>query len=239
MKIYGHPWSINSRKTLMTVAEKGHELPLALVMIPKGEQKLPEHLALHPFGKVPVLVDGDFVLYETRAINAYLDARLPGPRLVPASERGRARVDQWTNVADAYFIPHAHGLIVELLFRRFLGGEPQAEVIRAGRAGIQPALDVIEAALGGAPYLAGDAFSLADVHWMPYVEYLHQVGEGEAFARRPNVDAWWRRISARPAWQKVARTGPQPYDTEVTAESIEPTGLSSAPRAKPAGASPL
>jgi glutathione S-transferase len=221
MKIYGHPWSINTRKTLMTAAEKGHELPLALVMLPKGEHKRPEHLALHPFGKVPVLVDGDFVLYEARAINAYLDARLPGPRLLPAADRERARVDQWTNVADAYFIPHAHALIVELLFRRFLGGEPQAEVIAAGRVGIGPALDAIDAALAASPYLAGEAFSLADIHWMPYVEYLHRIGEGEAFARRPNVDAWWRRVAARPAWQKVARTGPQPDDAGVTAAVIE------------------
>jgi glutathione S-transferase len=125
MKIYGHPWSINSRKTFMTVAEKGHAVPMVLVMIPKGEQRRPEHLARHPFGKVPVLDDDGFVLYETRAINRYLDARLPGPRLTPAADREVARLEQWINVADAYFIPHTHALIGEGLFRRYLGGRAE------------------------------------------------------------------------------------------------------------------
>ena len=90
MQIYGHPWSINTRKTLMTLAEKGRDVPMKLVMIPKGEQKRPEHLRVHPFGKVPVLDDNGFMLYETRAINAYLDATLGGPSLVPSNVRERA-----------------------------------------------------------------------------------------------------------------------------------------------------
>src|SRR5262245_17602771 len=107
MKVHGHPWSINTRKTLMTLAEKGHQAELAVVVIPKGEQKLAAHVALHPFAKVPVLDDEGFILYETRAINAYLDRKLAGPPLLPKSDREIARVDQWINVADSYFVPHA------------------------------------------------------------------------------------------------------------------------------------
>jgi glutathione S-transferase len=222
MKVYGHPWSINSRKTLMTLAEKSHEAELVLVMIPKGEQKLPGHLAVHPFGKVPVLDDDGFVLYETRAINAYLDRRLAaGARLVPADERGAARVDQWINVADSYFSPHAHPLIVELLFRRYLGGETNIRTIEVGREQMQRALDILDDALASSPYLAGSSFSLADIHWMPYLEYLQQIGEGAAVTRRKHVERWWSRISARPSWQKVARTGPQPYEAGMKAEAVE------------------
>lgn len=138
MKLFGHPWSINTRKTLATIAEKGHQVPLTLVTLPKGEHERPEHLRVHPFGKVPVIDDDGFVLYETRAINAYIDATLSGPRLVPAAARERARMDQWINIADAYFIPFAHPLIVELLFRRYLGGEQNATLIAAGRTGSRP-----------------------------------------------------------------------------------------------------
>jgi len=123
MKIYGHPWSINTRKTLMTLAEKGHEAEFSLVMLPRGEQKLPEHVARHPFGKVPVLDDDGFVLYETRAINAYLDRKLPGPSLTPTHPRELALLDQFTNAAEAYLVPHAMPVIMEKLFRRYLGGE--------------------------------------------------------------------------------------------------------------------
>ncbi len=117
MKIYGHPWSTNTRKTLMTLAEKGHEAELVVIALPKGEHTQPEHLARHPFGRVPVLDDDGFVLYEARAINAYLDRKLGGPKLSPASAREAAWVDQWTNVADAYsgsvaeLNAHALGLV--------------------------------------------------------------------------------------------------------------------------------
>jgi len=221
MKLYGHPWSINTRKTLATIAEKGHHIPLTLVMIPKGEQKRPEHLRVHPFGKVPVLDDNGFVLYETRAINAYLDAALDGPALVPVDARARARMDQWINTADSYFVPFAHGLIVEVLFRRYLGGTQDPAAIAAARSAIETPLDVIDRALAGTPYLAGDAFTLADIHWMPYLEYLQHTGEGAPIDNRPNLAAWWKRISARPAWQKAARTGPQPYEPGMTAEAVE------------------
>lgn len=211
MKVYGHPWSTHTRKVLMTLAEKGHEAELVTVVLPKGEHEQPEHLARHPFGKVPVLDDGGFVLYETAAINRYLDRTLAGPALTPADPRGAARVDQWIQVANAYFTPHAGSLLVETLFRRYLGGEQDTRAIEAGREGMQPALDAADRWLGSNAYLAGASFSLADIHWMPYLEYLVQTGQGEHVTRRPHLSAWWEKVSARDTWQRVARTGPQPY----------------------------
>lgn len=221
MKIYGHPWSINSRKSFMTLAEKGLEAELVLVMIPKGEQKTAAHVARHPFAKVPVLDDDGFVVYETRAVNAYLDRKKPPISLMPNDARAAARVDQWINVADSYFVPHAHALVVEKLFRRYLGGETNAQVVESSRVAMQTAIDVIDRFLEREPYLGGSTFSLADIHWMPYVEYLHRIGEGESFSRRKNVDAWWKRVSARPSWAKVARSGPQPDEPGMTADVIE------------------
>ncbi len=220
MKIYGHPWSINTRKVLLTLAEKGHEAELVLVNLPTGEHRRPDHMARHPFGKVPVLEDG-FLLYETGAINRYLDRKLPGPPLVPHGAEGAARVDQWISVADSYFTPHAQPVIVETVFRRYLGGERNAHAIDAGRAGMQPALDAMDRALTSSPYLGGSEFSLADVHFMPYLEYLVQTGQGEQVERRTSLKEWWSRVSSRSAWQRVARTGPQPYHANVTADAIE------------------
>jgi glutathione S-transferase len=222
MKIYGHPWSINTRKVLMTFAEKGQSAQLVLIMVPKGEHKLPEHLARHPFGKVPVLEDEGFVLFETGAIQRYLDRALAGPALRPAGDRDAARVDQWISASDSYFAPHAQPLLVESMFRRFLGGERNEALIASGRQEMQAALDAFERALQASPYLAGQAFSLADIHIAPYVDYLVQTGQGEPITRRPGLRDWWDRVSARTTWQRVARSGPQPYDPEVTADVIEP-----------------
>jgi glutathione S-transferase len=216
MKIYGHPWSINTRKTLMTLAEKGLEAELVVVAIPAGEHRRPEHLARHPFAKVPVLDDDGFVLYETRAINEYIDRKARPSTLVPEDVRELARMHQWTNVADAYLVPHAGPFVMESLFRRYLGGEKNEQVVAAARDGMQPALDAADAWLAKNDYLAGRTFSLADVHWMPYLEYLHHLGEGDALAKRRHLGAWWKKVSSRPAWQKAARSGPQPYDPAAT-----------------------
>jgi glutathione S-transferase len=221
MEIYGHPWSINTRKVLAVLAEKGHEAKLVLVMLPKGEHKSAAHLALHPFGKVPVLRDQRFVLYETQAINRYLERTLPGPSLVPADPLAAAHMDQWIGVVDAYFGPQAQALIVESLFRRYLGGETDVTVQQSARAGVQPALDAADRWLADRPYFAGEAFSLADIHWLPYVEYLTRTGAAEELTRRPHFAAWFQRASSRASWQQVARTGPQPDAPGMSSEVIE------------------
>lgn len=56
---------------------------------------------------------------------------------------------------------------------------------------------------------------------MPYVEYLMQTGETQLIGSRKHLSAWWNRVSERPSWQRVARTGPQPYEPDMTAQAIE------------------
>jgi len=204
----------------MTIAEKARHVPLVLVMLPKGEHKQPEYLRLHPFGKVPVLDDDGFVLYETRAIDAYLDARLEGPSLTPTDTRARARMEQRIHVTNAYFSPFAGPMLVELLFRKYLGGEQDRAAIERGRTGVGPALDVIDRALASAPYLAGDAFTLADLYWLPYLDYMIEIGEGAPIEERAHVRDWTARMRARATWRAVAHTGPQPYEG-ATQETIE------------------
>jgi glutathione S-transferase len=70
---------------------------------------------------------------------------------------------------------------------------------------------VIDTWLASHAYLAGDSFTLADLVWMPYLEYLERVAVGrELVVGRPNVAAWWARLRERPAWVAVAHSGPQP-----------------------------
>jgi glutathione S-transferase len=220
MKIYGHPWSTNTRKVLLVLAEKGEDAELSLVMLPSGEQKLPAHVARHPFAKVPVLEDEGFVLYEAAAINRYLERKFPTPELTPSDRRGAALTDQWISAADCYFAPHAGPVIVETLFRRFLGGQADLAAIESGRQKMQAALDITDRALRRSAYLVGEAFTLADIQFMPYIEYLEKIGE-DVLTNRPGLAGWWERTSSRPSWQKVARRGPQPYDTGLTANAIQ------------------
>ncbi len=203
MRIHGSRGSTCTRKVLMTFAEKGVTPDFTNVDLAKGEHKQPAHVAFQPFGQVPVLVDGDFVLYESRAIVRYLDAVLPGVALTPTDPKARARMEQWISVETSNFTPHAMKVIYQTTFAKWRGVEGDAAKIAEGRTATLVALDVLSAALVDRPYLVGEQFTLADLAYMPYFQYLEQGGHGDLVESRPPVAAWWERIRARPAWGTV------------------------------------
>lgn len=204
MKVYGHPGSTCTRKVLMTLAEKQAPFEMQVIDFGKGEHKQAPHLARQPFGVVPVLEDGAFQMYESRAIIKYLDEKLPGAKLTPSTLEGRARMDQWTSVEFSNFTPAAMKIIRQTVLARWFGKEPDAAVIAQGREELAKILDIIEPHLAKNAYFAGESFSLADIGYMPYVEYLFAGGTGDQINDRPGWAAWWKRVSERPTWQKVA-----------------------------------
>ena len=86
------------RSVLAALEEKGADYRFA--PLAPGGSKSPEHLARHPFGRVPVLEQDGFMLYETQAILRYLDRVLPTPALTPSDPKRAARMDQVMNVND-------------------------------------------------------------------------------------------------------------------------------------------
>jgi len=203
MKVYGHPMSTCTRKVLTTLAEKDHPYEFVLVDIMKGAGHTPEHLERQPWGQVPVLEEDDgWQLYESRAIVRHLDATVPGPSLTPADPRGRAAMEQWISLEAANFTPGVMKILGQLFFARMRGQEPNMELVEEGRTTVRKAVAVMDKQLAAQEYLAG-SFSLADICFMPYVEYLFMVGEGALISDAPHVAAWWKRLSERPSWQKV------------------------------------
>ena len=192
-------------------------------MLPKGEHKTASTCACIRSARCPSLDDDGFVLYETRAINAYLDATLIGPApRCRAEPRERARMDQWISVADAYFIPYAHPMIVELLFRRYLGGEQNTAAIAAGarRAWARRSTRSIARSARRRTSPA-TAFTLADIHWMPYVDYLHahRRGRADRAARRACARGGARRRATGVAERGAHR--PAAVRPGATADAIE------------------
>lgn len=203
MKVYGHPASTCTRKVLCVLAEKGVSAEFVMVDIMKGAQKSEEHLARHPFGVVPAFEDDDgFVLYESRAIIRYLDGKLSGAALTPKNPQDQARMEQWISVEQSYFSPPAMKAILEVFFAPMKGSTPDADVIAKGKADAAKALDVLERALVGKDYLVGD-FSLADITYAPYLQYLFDTKAGDIIAERPNVSAWASRVLERSSWKKA------------------------------------
>ena len=66
------------------------------------------------------------------------------------------------------------------------------------------ALTILDARLATSAYLAGDTFTIADIGFLPYIEYLMATPAKALFAAHPHVQAWWTRCSERPAWRKAA-----------------------------------
>ncbi|RYZ38324.1 MAG: glutathione S-transferase family protein [Myxococcaceae bacterium] len=200
MKLHGNPMSTCTRKVLTVLAEKGHEVEFINIDLMKHEQKSPEHIARQPFGVVPALeLDDGFVMYESRAISRFLDRTLPGPSLTPADPKAYALMEQFIGVEQSYF----SGPAMKIVMERFRGTNNE-ENIAKGREGLKRPLEVLDAALANRPFLAGNDFTLAEVCFAPYMEYLFAMGEKDTVAPYKNVMAWWDRVSNRPSVKKAA-----------------------------------
>ncbi|QQR90985.1 MAG: glutathione S-transferase family protein [Myxococcales bacterium] len=174
-----------------TLHEKG--VPFSVV-----EEKLrdfsKELRKMHPEAKVPVLVHGDLVLYESAIITEYLDEIFPEPSFMPDRPDARAKVRLWTYWCNHIFKPEVD---------RYKYGPSRLsddEVKEATRLLFEH-LEKLENQLSKTPYLMGDAMSLADIHVFPFVRQLSKVSpEHPAFAKSSAVLSWLNVIVARPSF---------------------------------------
>jgi len=204
------PGSPFGRTVLATLEEKGANYRVAPVA--PGGLKTEPHLARQPFGRVPVLEHGTFVLYETQAIVRYLDRVLAGPSLMPADPKSAARMDQVMNINDWYLFQGVNNVITfqRIVLPRLLGGMTDETAIAAAMPKAHQVLNELSHLLGDQPYFAGSAFSLADVMVGAQLDMLSQLPEWAPLtATNANLVAWLWRVTARPSfaattWERVA-----------------------------------
>jgi glutathione S-transferase len=209
--VHSIPGSPYGRAVLIALEEKGARYRFQAVV--PGTLRTPAHLALHPFGRVPVLVHGGFRLYETQAILRYLERVLPAPLLLPIAAQAAARVDQLMNINDWYLFQGPGNVIA---FQRIVG--PKLMGLTADEKAIEAVLprahavfEELSVQLAAAPYLAGGEFTLADIMVATQMDFLSLTPEWEALtAGRPNLVAWLARVNARPSlkattWERVAQ----------------------------------
>jgi glutathione S-transferase len=198
IKLYGHPVSTCTRKVLTTMAENGTAHEFELVDLMKGEHKQAAHMARQPFGQVPSINDDGFTLFESRAICRYLNEKANG-KLVPADARAKGVMEQWISVESSNFTPHAMKFVFHHIFKR----EQDAATLAAAEAAMTNTLSIMDAHLAKNPYFAGDQFSLADISFMPYVDYVLMTPAKDLVTKWPNVSAWWSKVSDRSSWHKA------------------------------------
>jgi len=198
LKIFGHPGSTCTRKVLMTLAETKTPYELTLVDFAKGEHKKQPHLSRQPFGQIPAIDDDGFSFYESRAICRYINDKVGGS-LVPTDIKGRALMEEWISVETSNFTPSAMKFIYHYTFQR----PQEPAVLEAATKSLETTFGVMDARLAASPFLAGPQFTLADVVFMPYLEYAMGSPVKAITAKLPHVSAWWNKISERPTWQKA------------------------------------
>jgi len=160
-------------------------------------------MALNPNGAVPTLVDGDFVLTESRSIMQYLAAKKPESGLLPRDENGRADVTRWQFWDAAHFSPALQSVAFEKVFKPMMGmGDPNEAKIKEGLANFRRYAEVLNKRLEGKQYVVGNALTIADLTLASSLMYAKQTEI--PLAEFPNVAAWFSRITALEGWKKTA-----------------------------------
>ena len=186
------------QKVRIVLAEKSLSYELVSVDITRGEHRRPEFLRLNPYGKVPVLVDEDTVVYDSTIINEYLDDEYPDPPILPRIEFSslRARARLFEDFADTSFTPPVGQLMAEMAKAE---GERDQNRLQRLHQTIDRVLDYVNRELQSQHFLAGD-FSVADIGFVPRLVVIKELGI-EALTSRGNVDAWLKRMLDRPSIQ--------------------------------------
>ena len=210
--VHGVPGSPYMRMPLLACLEKGAPYQIAAMQF--GQNKTPEHLVRHPFGRIPVVEHDGFWLYEAQAMIRYIDQVFPGPSLTPADPKAQARMNQVMGIVDWYVMPSVSAGIG---WNRVVAPMVGAPVDEAAVAKAVPAattcVRALEQLLGKQKFMAGDSISLADIMAIPHFEPFPTTPEGAEIMKGSTLLSWIDRMRARPSVQatemmKLMRAAP-------------------------------
>lgn len=193
MKLYQNPMSTFARRVRIALLEKKIDAELVSVDMFARAHKAEPYLSLNPYGRVPTLVDDDLVLYESSAILDYLEAKYPEPALLPPDIKQRALVGMHMKLCDLQMsrpggvIIFAKRFVPEASWRREEMDKAKNEIVKH--------FAILDKQLAGKSYLVAERYTLADVCYVPFLEFLPvldvQVPD--------NVKAYGERLLSRPS----------------------------------------
>lgn len=203
LRIWGRKNSSNVRKALWIAEEVGVPYETRDAGGAFGLVDEPEYRAKNPNGRIPMIEDGDLVLWESNAIVRYLAAQYAaGTELYPADARVRAQADKWmdwtTSTIAAPFIPVFWGVL------RTPAAEQDWTAINEGVVKLHGLLAVADEALSRQPWLSGEAFGMGDIPLgcFAYAWFEMPIERPPL----PHLQAWYERLKARPAYRKAVMT---------------------------------
>jgi glutathione S-transferase len=202
MKLYYHPASPNGRRAILTLRQLGLEAEEVVVDFARGDLTTPEYTKLNPNQKIPTLVDGDFVLWESNAIMQYLASKKPEAGLLPRDERGRADVLRWQCWNMNHFAPAVGTFNWENLLKGMFGaGEPDAAKLAQAEKELPRYAKILEAQLASHNYVTGNQLTVADLSIASTLMY--RMPARVPLEPYPNVRRFIESIEALPAWKST------------------------------------
>lgn len=203
MKVHVFPPSPNARKVLITLAELGLEADVQQVDLFQGQQKTPEFTKLNPNQLMPVLEDGDFVLWESNAIMQYLAAKKPASGLWPTDARTQADVSRWQSWQSAHWGTACGTFTFQNMVKQLVGGgDPDPAEVAKGEESFHRLAAVLNGHIAGKDWIVGNSMTLADISvgvWLTYWERARMplAGYGE-------VKRWYDHLEQQASWKKAA-----------------------------------
>lgn len=219
IKIYGDPGSGSLRRVTAAAAAMGIGIERVNIDLFKGESHTPEFLELNPHGLSPVMVDGDFVLYESAAINLYL-ADTVGSDLAGGTTRERFEILQWMFWSGEQWRIYATLTFDEVLAKRFMNQPADETVVRLAANKIRAAAAVLDAHLATHDYMVGDRLTLADFDIAgPFSQNERTKIPLNEF---PHLVAWQQRLLKDvPGWAATKREVDARIDGALEASGIK------------------
>ena len=204
IRLYDSVTSPNCHRVKVVLEEKQLPYRMIPVDLKAGEQKKPDFLRLNPYGKVPVIIDGQTVIYESCIVDEYLEEKYPDRRLMPDDFAKRAGIRILIDYGLNHFAPPYQKLREEL--RRKPEKERDRQVIEEAVRNLVNLFQRFEREIGDNSYLAGD-FSLLDAALIPRYLRMEKWAVGIfPNSSLPRMGAWLERMKQRPSVQTFSES---------------------------------
>jgi glutathione S-transferase len=198
-------------RVMLTLEIKNLPYESKLLEFSKGEHKAPAYLKLNPRGKVPTLKDGDFVVYESIAIMAYLDRKYPDPSIFGKTPEEAGLIWRVISECESYLVGEGNKVVRPMFFGK---GLERVDEIQQAAQSIRQELKAIDASLARSNWLVGEQISAADITVFPLVQLLLRAASKEAAQPfnlgllplsegYPNIARWVQHIEALPNYQRT------------------------------------
>ena len=245
LTLYHWEPNANSGKPMLALAEKGVEYQSHYLDLLNFDQHKPEYLKINPDGTIPAMVHDEKILTESTPMMEYVDERFDGPPLRPTDPQDRWRMRWWMRFFDAYFAPslsmigwsifvgpavrHRDRAQLEaaidriplearrIAWRKAMFNEFSESELTESRRRVAFATLALEQHLATHAWVAGNAFSLADINGFN-LGYALPLSQPERCndEKTPHIMEWLRKIYERPATQATWRMGRTPMAQRVT-----------------------